>query len=338
MPRDRRHVWINTKPGMGPANNTMKQLIKSATIYKVAFPEGCDLAASLSAELQQFREPESVEHFTTGSVVVPGTDEFVLDIAGQVQVFAVRLADKILPASVVAVEVDKRIAEIEKREDRIVGRKESAIIREHVTDELIARALVRHKTIRVFHDRKSGYMIVPSTSAAICDRITSHLVHSCGAVKTETIHVSDLKQGLTIRMQTWADDQSNDDEHYAVMGHEFKLAGDIALAGETTKAKFSVGDLAQAKQGVREALSEQMKVVEIGLQCADTEYEFRLTDGFKFKGIYAGVKLEDAEDCLSALKAQVIAELGPLIGVANKLVELFGFGKKPDDAHQIEAA
>lgn len=320
--------------GDGPANNTMaKTLINSATLYSVEFPEGCALADCLSQPGEaKFHEPFAVEWSSTGFVPVPGTEEFVLTLPGVARVFAVKLADKILPASVITNELNKRIADIELTQERRVGKKERGEIKDTVTDELLFKALVKYKTVLVFHHLDSGLLVIPSTSASVCDRIMKKLNHAVGTMRTTTIHVSGLTDGLTTRMLAWA--QAEDLSTQQPMGDEFDLAGDITLTGELGKAKFSITDLASAQKGVREAMElAGMQVAEIGLQCADADYSFRLSSNFKFKGIDAGVEIGDLDDEIEAFTAQVFAELVPLVGVSQKLAALFGFA---DDGGQGE--
>ena len=329
--------------GMGPANNTMaKTLIPCASTYSIEFADGCDLADLLSKS--PFVEPGTLEHYTTGFIPVQG-DEYVLTLPGVARVFKVRLADKILPASVVAHAVDKRVAEIEENEIRRVGKKERQTIKECVTDELLARALVKYKNVLVFHHFESGMLVIPSTSANVCDRIMSKLCHAVKTMRTQTIHVSGLTDGLTTRMKEWAQAEDLSTQH--PMGIDFAMAGDITLKGELGKAKFSIDDLSNAQKGVNEAmLLGGMEVDEIGLQCSTADYSFRLTSGFKFKGIQPGVapeQNEELDDETEAFTAQVFAELVPLVGVCQQLSELFGFGDganddDSDDAPKIEAA
>lgn len=322
--------------GDGPANNTMaKTLIPCASIYNVEFADSCNLAELLSKA--QFVEPATLDQSSTGFVPVPGTDEYVMNLPGVARVFAVRMADKILPASVVRNELDKCVADIEARDSRRVGKKERGQIKDAVTDELLAKALVKHKTVLVFHHFDSGVLVIPSTSANVCDRIMSNLRYAVGALKSVTIHVSGLKHGLTTRMKAWAQAEDLSTQH--PMGIDFSLAGDISLKGELGKAKFSINGLENAQKGVREAMElGGMQVDEIGLQCTDADYFFRLTSDFKFKGIDAGVapeQSEDLDDETEAFGAQVFAELVPLVGVAQNLAALFGFGQDNADSTTV---
>ncbi len=324
--------------GDGPANNTMaKTLIPCASIYNVEFADSCNLAELLSKA--QFVEPATLDQSSTGFVPVPGTDEYVMNLPGVARVFAVRMADKILPASVVRNELDKCVADIEARDSRRVGKKERGQIKDAVTDELLAKALVKHKTVLVFHHFDSGVLVIPSTSANVCDRIMSKLCHAVGTLRSQTIHVSDLKQGLTTRMKEWA--QAEDLSEAQPMGTDFDLAGDITLECKLGTARFVAPTMDVAQNGVREALEAGLQVAEIGLQCADADYSFRLTKDFKFKGIDAGVEIGDLDDEIEAFTAQVFAELVPLVGVSQKLAALFGFADdggqgEGDDSDKVE--
>ena len=316
-----------------------KNLIPCATLYNVEFTKETDLADCLSKA--PFVEPGSLEQCTTGFVPVPGTDEYVLTLPGVARVFAVKLADKILPASVIRTELDKRVADIEAKEVRRVGSKERGQIKEDITDLLLAKALVKYKTVLVFHHLASGKLVIPSTSENICDRITSRLCHAVKTMRTTTIHVSGLTDGLTTRMRDWA--QAEDLSESQPMGIDFDLSGDITLKGVLGKAKFSITDLSNAQKGVNEALLlGGMEVDEIGLKCTRADYSFRLTSGFKFKGIDADIEMDDLDDPTEQFTAQVFAELVPLVGVSQQLSELFGFaedgghGEGRDDVQEEE--
>lgn len=249
------------------------KLIKNAIVYKAELP-GAELLRQHLAE-RPFSEIMELEASTSGFVPITATDELVSEFEGGLA-FAFRLDEKILPAAAVRTELEKRCQKIEEQQGYKPGRKQTREIREQVIDDLIKRALVKSSTITCFYDTANQYLIVPVTSKSLADQITSTLIHSVGSLKTQTIHISDIKHGLTTRLVAWLDGEEN------AFG-ALEPCDTIGLQRDTERVRVKLGALETAEKGLREAISAQFEVTEIGFQAGPVG--FRLTRDFHFKGI-----------------------------------------------------
>lgn len=92
-------------------------------------------------------------------------------IAGA-QLVALKIQERLLPASVVAEEVEERVKKIEEEQGRKVGRKELRELRERVGEELLPRAYLRSKKVLAWISPGYGWFVVDSASAAVVDLVT----------------------------------------------------------------------------------------------------------------------------------------------------------------------
>lgn len=73
--------------------------------------------------------------------------------------------EKLLPASVVRREAEKRAAAIAKEQDRKVGRKELRDLRDRVTEEFLPKAFVKERRTFVWIDPVNGWLVVDGSQA-----------------------------------------------------------------------------------------------------------------------------------------------------------------------------
>ena len=183
------------------------KLIKAAITYKATIPSDTAILAAHLAE-KPFTECMEMDLRSVG-FVAPTEDAYSLvqTFPGGLA-FRVRIDEKIIPSGTVKAEVEKHVKAIKESTGRKVGKKERAEIKDAVMVDLCRRALVKTKaSITCFYEIATGYLIVPTASKSIADVCTSLLVQAVGSVKTETINVSEVKHGLTTRLQKWlADD------------------------------------------------------------------------------------------------------------------------------------
>ena len=88
---------------------------------------------------------------------------------------SLRREDKVLPASVIRDFVELKVAEIEDKELRKVGRKEKLALKEQITDDLLPRAFVRSSRMSAFLDTRRGWLMVDSAAASKAEALVSKL-------------------------------------------------------------------------------------------------------------------------------------------------------------------
>jgi len=295
--------------------------IKAAIVYKAEIPTDTTILHNHLAE-KEFQPPMPMELVSRGFVPVDETEHgclLAVAFPGGLA-FRLRIDEKILPASVVNAEVAKAIEIIRHNEGRKPGKKERYEIKDAVLAALAQRALVRTTaSITCYYHTESGYLIIPTTSKKIADACTSMLIRAVGSVKTETIHVSDVKHGLTTRLKQYLDD-----EDCGAFG-SFQPCDEAALA-DTMKRKISVkmNYLHMAREGLTVALTQGFNVTSMGFYWNGVD--FRLTEEFRLRGIEHPSD-PGAEDVTWASEAAI--QTKAVADIVNELVELLSY-KTPE--------
>lgn len=296
----------------------MKQLIKAAIVYKAHVPVDRSALHNHLAE-KSFAEILLTQSLSVG--FVPPRDDcgLVTEFPGGLA-FRVRIDEKILPASAIRRELDQRVAFIFKSSGRKVGKKERAEIKEYVTLDMLARAFVKTSELMCYYQIATNLLIVPTTSRKLAGMMVSQLVQAVGSVKTETIHVSDVKGGLTTRLKNWLDHESGEfstGEGFGV----FHPCGDVALAQAERRVTIKMDALQAASSALNEAIGQGFGVTSLGLADEDGN-EFRLTEQFHLKRISLTTKPEDQDDLFAAQAALEVSAVG---GIVTKLCDLLGY-------------
>jgi len=158
-------------------------VFKNARFYRLADPSAID-AESLETRLSErrFRPCGSLESVALGWVSPLGTQTQALTHAGNGCVYlCARRQERLLPSAVVAEAVDERIAEIEDREARSVGRTERRHLREEVMLDMLPRAFTRSRQMRAYLDLVSGWMVVDAASEKAAEDLLGLLRETLGS-------------------------------------------------------------------------------------------------------------------------------------------------------------
>lgn len=173
-------------------------MIKNAIVYKAELPS-IDAVRQHLQEIE-WRELSDLEYRRTCFVPNEVTGELVTDFPGG---FALRLRtdEKVIPPAVVQSETDKHVAEIEERNGAKLDRKARTAIKEEVFLSLCTQALTSTHYTWAFYRTADQLLIVNASAKPKAERLINTLIQLIGSVKTETIHVSDVKHGVTTRLR-----------------------------------------------------------------------------------------------------------------------------------------
>jgi recombination associated protein RdgC len=294
------------------------KLIKNALVYKADLPSSTALEAHLKEK--PFIDPLPLWAGSSGFVSRNGeglVDTFIGGLA-----FTVRIDTKIVPASAVKAELDKRSKQQCEETGRTrLSKAERADLKDMITAEFRAKALVKTALVTCFYRRDKQYLIIPTSSRTTAAAITSLLIAAVGSVKTETIHVSDVKHGLTTRMQAWLGDDPD------AFG-EFMPHVDTELAMGSQKLTVKMEQLTEAKAGLHKAFADGFGVKSMRL-LAGNEVSFKLTSDFAFKSIDfpANPDAEKHDDDVWLHEAAV--QTLNLSSVITELCDMLGY-KEPE--------
>lgn len=299
------------------------KVIRNAIVYKAQLPR----LELLQQHLQELPFEPVGETFVSGAGFVPNgtTGELVTPIEGGLT-FTLRYDEKILPkASVRAAVHEAQQAEIEEYGGEL-SKERGEEIAERVMAELIAKALVKTTVVNAFYYEAEQFLVVPVTNKHLANVLVNSLIKAVGSVTTQTIHISDIKGGLTTRLRNYLDGKED-----AFDG--FKLGESCLLKHKTNKASFDLDNLDDDRQGLAEALAAEMLVERMEL--VHGTMSFKLTKDFHFRAIdFFGELTEDEEqqrdnaDMPMLWRMEASVQLLQLSAAIKALCDLLGY-KEP---------
>lgn len=309
-------------------------LIKNAAFYHAELP-GIE---AMNNHLAERPFLPIGENFLSSAGFVPNrtTAELVTPIAGGYS-FTVRYDEKILPSSAVAQALSETIEVLmEEREVDHIDKEERNELHEKIYTDLVKRAIAKSPVyVNCFYHEESQQLIIPTTSKQIAQTIMRILVQAVGSVKTSTIWVDNVKNGLTTRLKEHLNGER--DDAFGV----FQPGTTITLREKKNKAVFDVDNLSLAHSGLVEALGQGMSVESMTLE--HNGVAFKLAHDFRLKQIDFLEELDedereerygDAADNAHIWRIEAGVQLLLMIAVGKELCDMFGY--KPPLPGQIE--
>ncbi|MCF8208500.1 MAG: recombination-associated protein RdgC [Rhodoferax sp.] len=288
----------------------MKNLIKSAIVYNAELPS----AEKLESHLEEAGFTDLAPVQALGLGFVPRLDHgtFVETFPGGFA-FTVRVDQKVVPGSIVNAETVKEVQRILTSEGRKVGKHERRGIKASILDRMLVTAFVRTSLVTCFYFPARKYLIIPTTNAKLAGQITGELVNAVGSVKTTTIHVSEVKKGLTKRLQQWLDGEQPAFDQY-------QPSDEVTLVSEKRKVTVKMSDLEDARKGLEEVLDQGFQVKSVGFTL-ESGTDFKLTDEFRLKGIRFVHEID--KELADPFTTQATLEVAEVAGIIDVLCEMF---------------
>lgn len=262
--------------------------IKNAIVYKAELP----VAELLTKHLEEFLFSEigELEMTRVGFVANLVTAELVTPFDGGVS-FSLRIDEKIIPGGAVKKEVQDRVAAIENNTGTKLKRAEKLNIKDSVIQEFCKKAFIKTTVINAFYNIEHHILIVSTANKNHAGILVGYLVKAVGSVKTETIHISDIKNGLTTKLKSYLDNNN-----YAFDGFN---VGDFTQLSRKTELKEVIkyaAEIDSISDELRENLNSGFIVDSINLRHNDIS--FLLTENFHFKRIDLNEITDNDEDDL----------------------------------------
>lgn len=124
-----------------------------------------------TVESQAIQNPENSAWQSVGYSKV--SRDWVMSCGSNVFMLIVTIADRILPGSVIRTALAKRVKEVEKKEQRKVGKKEQAQLKDEILPTLLEKSHIRYNHVPVLFS--PDYVIVGSSSVRVVDIVISNL-------------------------------------------------------------------------------------------------------------------------------------------------------------------
>lgn len=184
------------------------------------------------------------------------------------------IEQKILPTSVVRQLAKDRAAELAAQRGRPLGRKEMRDLRDHVTNELLPRALARRSTTRAWVDAQSRLLVVDAGA----DKKAEEFVEALRRADTElSCRRLDTQRSAGAAMTSWVS------THDAP--HGFTIDQDLELQAQNA-GKATVKYVRHALEGkeIRDHIASGKAAMRLGMTWKD-KISFVLTDELHVKRI-----------------------------------------------------
>ncbi len=297
--------------------------IKNAIVYKASLPDLNALAEHLNEV--PFTDLSETDVRRAGFVPNSITNELVTPYQGGLSV-SLRIDEKILPPKVISKKLAERRANMERNLGLKLKRAEVRDLRDAVITELVKQAFVKTTIINAYYSIESNLLIVTTGSKPFASLLVSYLIKAVGSVKTETIHISDIKHGLTTKLKSSLDGDRTVFQGFGV--------GDFIQLSRKSDQKEIIRyqtDVESIADELQENLSVGYVVDLIKLYMADVS--FLLTENFHFKRIDLRDALdtdeEDAEDIAWRWRHEATIATLQLTNIVNTLCVLLSY--KPSE-------
>ncbi len=298
------------------------KIFKNAIVFSAELPSG-ELVLHHIAELP-FEPIGPTFVSRSGFIPNPVTKELVTPIEGGFSV-TIQLDEKILPKAAVSNAIESALAARATELARELEDDEIEFTTAQTMTTLIANALVKTTTVNAFYCEEEKLLIIPTTSKPLSQAVMRLLIQAIGSVKTSTIHVDNIKGGLTTRLKNYL---NGDSEAFG----DFELGETCNLKQKADKANFSLHDLDGARQGLLEGLVAGMQV-EL-MELVHEGVSFKLTNDFKLRGIdFHGELTEDEQAALDDAEGdgaylwrlEAATQLLQVVATIKALCEMFEY-------------
>lgn len=181
---------------------------------------------------------------------------------------------KLLPASVIKQEAEKRAQLVAERQGRPVGRKQLRDIKSQVTDELLPRALARQRRTRAWIDAKGQWLGIEAAADAKAETFMEHLRRVDDRLSATRLDTQRSPAGC---MADWVS--------RGEAPGPFELDADLELRAPTgSKPAVRYSRHSLDGKDIREHIASGKTVVQLGLTWND-KISFVLTEQLQIKRI-----------------------------------------------------
>lgn len=219
-------------------------------------------ALEQALQAQAHRPIGSTEHASIGFIPPLGQEGAPLVHAvGGYALFSVFIEQKRVPSDALRHELEQRVREIEKTEERKVGRKEQRELKEEIEYTLLPKVLPKRRQVFGYFSPQ-GRLVIEAGSDKLAGEVATLLRESCGSLPIVgwTV-VPEAEIPVGVLMTGWLCGEQPPPKDIAI-GEEAVLVGD---EGET--ARFSRHDLEGDE--IRLHLESGKQVTRLGLRFGD---------------------------------------------------------------------
>lgn len=305
------------------------KIIKNAIVYSAELPS----IDAMRGHLEEFPYKPLGDYTMSDMAFVPMaiTAELITPIEGG-YAFTIRQDSKIIPAHAINSALADMVASIEKDTGRSVSLRERRELRDEIIMGMLPRALVKTVHVTCIYDTKNQYLIVPVSSKGLADSVVNLIIKAVGSVKTQTIHISNIKNGLTTRLTRFIAGSQDSFEGFTPEGY-CQL---ISPTEKGEKASYHIENLEIAAGAIQDRLASGYVVDRLGL--SDGGVSFKLTSDFHFKSISfnQAPEYDDAEeeDIAYRWRHEASVQMHLFSSAINQLVALLKYKEEGQESQE----
>lgn len=306
------------------------KIMKNAIVFKAELPR----AELLAKHLEELPFEPVGETLVSSVGFIPNqvTGELVTPIEGGLSI-TMRYDEKILPKAAVRAALKQHLEDLAEQKGAELTDDERGAAEDRVMSDLISKALVKSTVVNAFYLVEDSLLIVSTTSKDMAQRVIHALIKVCGSVTTQTIHVSNIKGGLTARLSAYLGWPDDDEPGNVEAFDGFQLGDSCLLRHKSNKASFDLDNLDAARHGLRESLDAEMEVER--LELVHGTMSFKLTKDFHLRAIdFFGELTEDEAEERAELdgaalwRTEAAVQLLQVSAAIKALCDLLGY-KEP---------
>jgi recombination associated protein RdgC len=173
---------------------------RNLTVYRLPADWSGSAAALEEALGRRPLQPCSPLEMRSMGWVPPATTERLLHTLGEHHLVALGIDQKLLPASVVRQEAERRARTQAETQGFPVGRRQMRALKMQVLEELRARALTRRRVTRGWIDPRGGWLVVDSASDRRAEELVETLRDTLGSLAVQKL---DTERSPSACMAAW---------------------------------------------------------------------------------------------------------------------------------------
>lgn len=303
---------------------------KNLQIYRIANAETPDIHALESALQANIATPCQSNQQSSAGWVPPVDNGPLVHTVGRQCLIALQVEERILPASVINGEVEKRAKTQEKAQGFPPGRKQRRELKEMVIDELLPRAFTKKRKTFAWIDQENKTLVIDAPNESKANEVIGTLLDCNFDIVVEYMPVATSPQSA---MADWLASGEAPDGFTVDQDCELK-----SVADDKSAVKYANSSLEDGI-GVGGQIKEHLAAGKLPTRIAmtwDNRISFVLTDNLEVKrlaflDVIKEKAAQDAESAADQFDADFALMTGELQRFIPALIDALGGEIKEDD-------
>lgn len=200
----------------------------------------------------------------------------LVELVGGHRILRFVIESKGVPGSVIKRHLDERIADIEAKEGRKPGRKESRELRDEIVHDLLPMAFAKTSTVMVWMDLQTGRLVLDCASQGKADEVITALVKAFDGLQLSALNTQMSPQAA---MTAWLTGTADDWPAHFAPGREVELKSGDEMNSVVKFTRHHLED-----EEMRRHISQGKLPTKLALDW-DGRVSFVLTEGTQLKKV-----------------------------------------------------